>query len=350
MSTEASPFHGLTRASESQKKYNLPDMALGDLPMTDLHHPDREAMRVYFHKTYERFESVFEALNCEEAFFVKPVHKLRHPIVFYLGHTACFYINKLVVAGVTSRINPKFEEMFAIGVDEMSWDDLNEDHYEWPPVAEVFAYRQQVRDRMEELFRDDRLVLEAPLTFEKSTDSISRAFYWVVNMGIEHEGIHLETMSVHVRELPMKYIRACPLFAPCKESGEAPQNELVEFPGGIVTVGRPKDDKEYGWDCDYGLETFEIQPLKVSKYTVTNKEYLDFIQDGGYTTERYWDEEGWGWVTWKKPVRPYFWVSNTILRTQTDEIPMPWDWPVDVNNLDGQEHPSADRVRVGAHS
>jgi len=39
----------------------------------------------------------------------------------------------MVLAGLLKdRINPKFESLFAVGVDEMSWDDLSESHYAWP--------------------------------------------------------------------------------------------------------------------------------------------------------------------------------------------------------------------------
>lgn len=48
--------------------------------------------------------------------------------------------------------------MFAVGVDEMSWDDLNDAHYDWPSVSEVKAYRQQVRNLV------NQLILESPLT------------------------------------------------------------------------------------------------------------------------------------------------------------------------------------------
>ncbi len=43
------------------------------------------------------------------------------------------------------RINPGIESICAVGVDEMSWDDLNQEHYDWPTVAEVKIYRDQVR-------------------------------------------------------------------------------------------------------------------------------------------------------------------------------------------------------------
>ncbi|MBK9326772.1 MAG: DinB family protein [Hydrogenophilales bacterium] len=105
----------------------------------------RREIRAYFHATFDRYERLFEVLTCDEAYFRKPI-SLRHPLIFYLGHTATFFINKLVLAGLVSeRINPRFESMFAVGVDEMSWDDLSETNYDWPAVAEVRAYRDRVR-------------------------------------------------------------------------------------------------------------------------------------------------------------------------------------------------------------
>ena len=303
-----------------------------------------EEIREYFHSTFEVFERVFDCLAGAEAFTVPPVHKLRHPLIFYYGHTACFYINKLVVAGLTERINPKFEEMFAIGVDEMSWDDLNEAHYSWPAVEEVSEYRRQVRDRIDALITSGKFELTLPLQFKDSACNDNNAFWWIVTMGCEHERIHLETASVHVRELPMKYVKEemsafwkrCP-----KQSNTAPENELVGVDGGSVVLGRPKDSPIYGWDCDYSEgDVVKVNPFKASKFLVSNAEYYHFMKEGGYKERKYWDEEGWGWVQFRKPEHPYFWVRDEAsewgykLRLQTEEIDIPWNWPVEVNHLE----------------
>src|SRR5512134_4087282 len=74
----------------------------------------REEIRAYFHSTLDRYEQLFETLRGDEAYYRKPI-TLRHPLIFYFGHTATFFINKLVLAGVVAeRINPKFESMFAV--------------------------------------------------------------------------------------------------------------------------------------------------------------------------------------------------------------------------------------------
>ena len=57
----------------------------------------------------------------EEAFYRPPHHALRHPFIFYYGHVAVFYVNKLRLAGLlpAGPINLRFEQVFEVGVDEV---------------------------------------------------------------------------------------------------------------------------------------------------------------------------------------------------------------------------------------
>jgi hypothetical protein len=98
------------------------------------HNAKRAEILSYFHNTFTLYEKLFEVLKDDKTFYMQP-EKLRHPLVFYFGHTAVFYINKLRVARwLMERIDPKIEATCAIGVDEMSWDDLNSKHYDWPTI------------------------------------------------------------------------------------------------------------------------------------------------------------------------------------------------------------------------
>ena len=49
----------------------------------------RQQIRDYFHATFDRYEQLFDVLTCDEAYYVKPI-ALRHPLIFYFGHTATF--------------------------------------------------------------------------------------------------------------------------------------------------------------------------------------------------------------------------------------------------------------------
>ena len=129
-----------------------------------------------FHATFDRHESLFELLRNDAAWRVKPITQ-RHPLIFYFGHTAAFFINKLILAElIRQRIDPAFESLFAVGVDEMSWDDLDDIHYDWPTPQAVRAYRDRVREVVDGLIRG--LPLEAPIAWDSP--------WWVILMGIEH--------------------------------------------------------------------------------------------------------------------------------------------------------------------
>ncbi len=289
----------------------------------------REEIRQYFHATYSLDEQLYETLAEDAAFYLR-AEPLRHPLIFYLGHTATFYINKLIVAGIADeRINPQFESMFAVGVDEMSWDDLNESHYDWPTPAEVKAYRDTVRGVVDETIR--RLPLTMPIHWDHP--------FWVILMGIEHQRIHLETSSVIIRRLPIEMVRQLPLWNICPEAGEAPRNELLPVAGGRVVLGKSKDHPLYGWDNEFGHQETDVWDFSASRYLVSNQEYLGFVTDRGYEQEEYWTPEGWKWVEFSQARQPLFWVESLggyRFRTMAQITDMPWDWPVEVNYLEAK--------------
>jgi hypothetical protein len=66
----------------------------------------RERIRDYFHKSFTIDEKLYEILSDSGAFYLRP-DPLRHPLIFYFGHTAVFYINKLNIAGIVrERLMP----------------------------------------------------------------------------------------------------------------------------------------------------------------------------------------------------------------------------------------------------
>ncbi|WP_372644598.1 5-histidylcysteine sulfoxide synthase [Ancylomarina sp.] len=289
----------------------------------------REEILNYFMATWELDDRLYDSLIDDDVFYMR-ADPLRHPLIFYIGHTATFYINKLILAGlITERINPKFESIFAVGVDEMSWDDLNEAHYDWPTVQEVRDYRKQVKAMMADLIAE--LSLNMPINWNEP--------FWVIMMGIEHQRIHIETSSVLIRLLPIDKVQANPLFKICEEAGIAPSNELVKVKSGKVILGKKRDDALYGWDNEFGNLTSEIKGFSASKYLVSNHEYKAFVDDEGYKTQEWWTEEGWNWVQYKKCECPVFWVKNNeswSLRCMLQEIEMPWNWPAEVNYLEAK--------------
>ncbi len=296
--------------------------------------PDQKRAEIlaYFHHTFDIDERLYETLKFDTTFYLR-ADRLRHPLIFYFGHTATFFINKLNIARlINTRINPRFESMFAVGVDEMSWDDLDASHYDWPTRQEVKAYRDQVRALVDGLIRS--LPLTLPITWESP--------FWAILMGIEHERIHLETSSVLIRQLPLDQVVAHPFWTICRETGEPPANRLLPVKGGQVKLGKPADHALYGWDNEYGRHVAEVADFQAAALLVANREFAAFIEAGGYRDRQWWTEEGWNWRSFKQAEHPLFWVENHGtsgawgLRTMLEVIELPWNWPVEVNQLEAK--------------
>ncbi len=287
----------------------------------------RAQIKEYFLKTYSLFEELFAIFKDDSVFYEQP-EKLRHPLIFYFGHTATFYINKLILGGfLKERINPSYESIFAIGVDEMSWDDLNQSNYNWPKVEDVRNYRAKTKQIVLEYIENVEFTL--PITWESPM--------WIVMMGIEHERIHLETSSVLHRQLDFIHIKQNLFFNDSQTYGEAPINELLDVCGGEVRLGKSIEDDFYGWDNEYGEAKFLVDDFKASKYLVSNGEFLEFIKDGGYQNDSFWDDEGLRWRNYTKVTKPTFWIlqdEKYYLRTIQNITPLPLNWPVEVNYLE----------------
>jgi len=290
----------------------------------------RAEIREYFLKTFELFEKQFEIFVDDAVFYERP-EPLRHQIIFYFGHTATFYINKMILGKyISERINPTYESMFAIGVDEMSWDDLNDKHYEWPSVNEVREYREKTKQVV--LNYIDNMNFSLPITWENPM--------WIVLMGIEHERIHIETSSVLHRQLDISKVKEHRDFNICEDTSDTyPRNELLHVKGTEIKIGKDTDGDFFGWDNEYGLHVEKVEDFKASKYLVSNGEFLEFIKAGGYENDEFWSNEGQNWKAYTQAKHPTFWIKKCngySYKSLTKIFPLPLNWPVDVNFLEAE--------------
>lgn len=322
--------------------------SLNSAPLLNLN-SGREAVLSYFENTWALTEQLFSALTSEEAYFTRPYHKTRHPLVFYYAHPVCFYVNKLLVAGLISEpVNQEFELLFETGVDEMNWDDLHDGEQDkWPPLSEVREYRTQVYNLVKGIIQNHP-ALDEPITMEKPT--------WALVMGFEHERIHLETSSVLMRELPHSMVKdpdTWPAFSsdPVEqvyspsEGEDYPKNQLLEIQEGEVQLGKPQSWPSFGWDNEYGNDKRQVAAFKASKFLISNGEFFEFVKAGGYEKKEYWSDAGWGWRQFRNVKWPTFWVqdgpagSNRFkLRSTFRELPMQWSWPAVVNYYEAKAY------------
>ncbi|MDK2080452.1 5-histidylcysteine sulfoxide synthase [Aliarcobacter butzleri] len=286
----------------------------------------RAEIKKQFLQTYELDEKLFDLLKDKEFLYQQP-NKLRHPLIFYYGHTATFFINKLVLANILeNRLNKDFESIFAIGVDEMSWDDLNSSNYKWPTFEEIKEYRNKVKEIVLDLIENMQFSL--PINWDCAM--------WIILMGIEHENIHIETSSVLLRELDIKYLIEDESFEYSNEaSNEYPKNELLDVKGAQVLLQKDRNNPIfYGWDNEFSNHKAFIKDFQASKYLVSNGEFLEFVKEGGYNKPEYFSQEGKKWLGYTNAKYPTFWIKKDekyFLREINRVVPLPLNYPVDVN-------------------
>ncbi len=162
-----------------------------------------------------------------------------------------------------------------------------------PGVEEVYAYRKYVDQEMLELFENQEL---------------NNAILETITLGINHEQQHQELFLTD-----FKYILGHnPIFPIYKKdfslveqyNGNDDQGYL-KISGQIFSVGFSGDGFYY--DNEVGRHKVYINECEISKALVTNKEYLDFMNDQGYRRAELWLDEGWSWVCENNASAPLYW-------------------------------------------
>ncbi|PZO40043.1 MAG: 5-histidylcysteine sulfoxide synthase [Pseudanabaena frigida] len=293
----------------------------------NLHHCDRQDILAYFQNAWQIEDCLMKSLINPETFYLNP-DPLRNLLIFYLGHSAVFYINKLIRVGlITERLNPHFEILFEIGVDPEKPDEIASPFAKLrqAEVTEVWQYRQQVYERIYELISN--LAIDLPITQDRPL--------WALMMAIEHQYIHIETSSMLIRQLPVETLQRPDHWQYAPANGYTKQNEMLEVQGSVVKLGKPQDSNIYGWDIEYGDRSVNVETFLASKYLITNAEFLDFVKADGYANPDHWSDRAWEWKTQNHVHHPKFWIPNGDsykYRAMFDELTMPFDFPVEVNH------------------
>lgn len=286
---------------------------------------DRESLHAYFCDAWDLNELLFSSVIDEDLLQSRP-DPLRNRLIFYWGHSAAFYVNKLRLAGLVDRgVDDKLDHVLAVGVDPARATDLDMD-LPWPRSAqEVRDYRDSVRGLVEGVIDD----LELPLPIDDGHPA------WALLMGVEHARIHFETSSVLLRQAPHNGLRRPDGWRyadpdACVGGGDA---RWAPVASGTVSLGRElsRDAPWFGWDNEFGREDRSVQAFEAWSHLVTNEEFEGFCGDGGYTRRELWTDAGWAWRQSEGAERPRFVGAEKTLRAMFDVIALPMAWPVEVN-------------------
>jgi ergothioneine biosynthesis protein EgtB len=167
------------------------------------------------------------------------------------------------------------------------------------------------RPSLDEVHRLRRHVDSAMARFIETADEAT----WhraapLIELGLNHEQQHQELVLTDIL-----YMLSCnPLLPAYKGAEHAPLRlasgrespRWVEIPGGIVGVGHGAGT--FAFDNETPRHDVLLQPFAIADRLVTCGEYMDFIEDGGYSRAALWLSDGWAAVqanAWKHPL---YWI------------------------------------------
>ncbi len=219
---------------------------------------------------------------------------LMSPIVWDLGHIAHFEEVWLLEKTGTG---PDGSEGLRGIYNPFDNPRASRDRLELPSVAEALEYMGRVR--REVLARKDRL---GP----RDDDPLLKdgfVFRLVLQHEYQHDETILQTLQLKKGE-PYPAPRALALPEP--DAGWADRiGSMVRFPGGMVEIG--SDDRSTVYDNERPRHSTEVEPFSIDAAPVTNGQYLEFMDAGGYSNPKLWSAEGWKWLQKSDVESPGYW-------------------------------------------
>mmetsp|Transcript_20871 Transcript_20871/g.58309 ORF Transcript_20871/g.58309 Transcript_20871/m.58309 type:complete len:494 (-) Transcript_20871:146-1627(-) len=159
-------------------------------------------------------------------------------------------------------------------------------------------------------------------------------------MGIEHDRIHLERSMNLLGLSPLDMVRAAPGFSTFPlGAAPTPPNALVHVRGGCVDASRSdcEPDLSFGWDNEFGeANAVHLCDFSVGSMLVSNAEYREFVDAGGYMNPEYWSEQSSAWISQALKREPPSWLAGNKLRTMLETVPMQDSWPAIVSHFEAE--------------
>jgi formylglycine-generating enzyme required for sulfatase activity len=214
-------------------------------------------------------DSIFNLL-APEAIYSRPIPE-RHRLIFYMGHLEAFDWNLVCRKTLdVPSFHPAFDKLFEFGIDPPVGQAASDQPGDWPRVAEIQTYNRRVRDLIDELFE------QTPAQ--------------IAHVALEHRLMHAETLAYLLHNLP--YDHKKPATAPLVHSVKQFSNPMIEIASGAATLGQKRG--EFGWDNEFDEHQVDVPGFRVSKYKITNGQYLDFVCAGA-GPPHFWTRRGDDW-------------------------------------------------------
>ena len=265
-------------------------------------------------KTRQRTLSLCADLEPED-FVVQPMVDVS-PTKWHLAHTTWFFETFLLVPYLKGYkvFHEEYGFLFNSYYETVGKRVLRADRGNMtrPTTKEIYKYREYVDDSISKFFEE----VEKG-NFDKETqEEIKKRLL----IGFNHEEQHQELLVTDI-----KYVLGNnPLFPAVKMpiqdfttsvgkrhafSNDKPN--FIKIKEGMYQIGFQSDNpNDFYFDNEKGVHRVFVEEFEISKNLVTNREYLEFINAGGYQNFNFWLAEGWDFVKENNLKAPLYWFEE----------------------------------------
>ena len=170
-----------------------------------------------------------------------------------------------------------------------------------PKVSETLKYRSLIED----------MFLEFLDCIEKN-NSLGLNLAYDIELANQHEMQHQELLVYDLQHYFQRFEDPRDNYEPkimktpkSLTDGANVEHDMVTIPGGIYELGFSGDD--FCYDNEIPVHKTYLNPYQIDRYPVTNREFIDFIESGGYQDYRFWLSDGWDLVKEKSWKAPLYW-------------------------------------------
>jgi ergothioneine biosynthesis protein EgtB len=225
------------------------------------------------------------------------------PPKWHLAHTTWFFETFVLKPHLPKyrEFNPHFAHLFnsyynGIGAQ---FSRARRGLLSRPALDEVIRYREHVDQHVAALL-------------DNPASAADGGIAGLVELGIQHEQQHQELIWTDVKwslhENPM--LPALPDTLPDR-TYQPSGNAWTAFPAGEMQIGYRPDLEDqpapFCFDNELPRHKVLVAPFALQSRLVTNREYQEFVDDGGYRRAEFWLADGWAMVQQQQWRAPWYW-------------------------------------------
>jgi ergothioneine biosynthesis protein EgtB len=210
------------------------------------------------------------------------------PPKWHLAHTTWFFETFLLTPYLPGYevFHPKYGYLF-----NSYYEAVGDRHPRFqrgllsrPTVSEIYQYRAYVNEAM-------GMLLRTQLSDAELEDSPLKN---LVVLGLHHEQQHQELLMTDIKHIlagnPLRPAYRNDLACPALTSPQSP-SQWLDYAGGLHAIGH--EGAGFAFDNESPRHPVYLRDYQLASQRVTNGEYLEFIEAGGYQNPEYWLAEGW---------------------------------------------------------